>query len=119
MHRAAALALIVLVPLAGLGPAAGDDLIGAASRYRVAESDTLVRLTQTLRVGYVELLAANPGVHPWLPGGGTEITLPTQHLVPDAPRTGLVLNLAELRLYFFPANGGPAESFAVGIGRDG
>ncbi len=96
-----------------------NDLIGATERYRVTEADTFAGLAQLFRVGYVELLAANPGINPWLPGGGTEIVLPVAQVLPDAPRQGIVINLPELRLYFFPSDGGPVQSYALGIGRQG
>ena len=68
-------------------------------------------------MGFTELRAANPGVDPWIPGAGTEIVLPMAHLLPDAPREGLVLNLVDQRIYYFPADGGPAESYPIGTGR--
>lgn len=94
-------------------------LIGEIVRYRVSAADTFSALAPELHVGYVELLAANPGINPWLPGGGTEIVLPTAHILPDAPHEGIVINLAELRLYFFPADGAPTQTYALGIGRAG
>jgi L,D-transpeptidase ErfK/SrfK len=69
-------------------------------------------------LGYVELLAANPGVEPWLPGEGTEVVLPKRHILPDGPAEGIVINLAEPRLYYYPKDGAP-RSFPLGIGREG
>lgn len=80
------------------------------------QSDTLVELARHYRLGYVELLAANPGVDPWLPGAGTPITLPNLHLLPDAPHEGIVINLSEQRLYFYQPNG-EVLTMAIGIGR--
>ena len=68
------------------------------------------------------MVAANPGIDPWVPGEGTEINLPTVHLMPDladADPEGIVVNLAEMRLYFFEKPGGVPQSFPIGIGRDG
>lgn len=95
-----------------------DDLVGQNRLHRAVEGDDLVELALAYRVGYVELLAANPGVDPWLPGVGTELLIPGEHVLPDAPRRGLVLNLAELRLYHFAA-GGRIESMPIGIGSEG
>jgi hypothetical protein len=53
-------------------------------------------------LGHDEIVAANPGVDPWLPGNRTRVLLPTQYVLPDAPRKGLVVNLAALRLFYFP-----------------
>lgn len=74
--------------------------------------------------GFVELRAANPGIDPWRAGEGREIVLPTLHLEPpvgaDAgARRGIVVNLAEMRLYLFRGPGVPAISFPIGIGREG
>src|SRR5690606_20215720 len=59
-----------------------------------------------------------PDVDPWLPGVGTELVIPGEHILPDAPRRGIVVNLAELRLYHFAA-GGRIESMPIGIGSEG
>jgi L,D-transpeptidase ErfK/SrfK len=92
------------------------DIVGAVKTIDTKASDTLLDLARANNLGYVEIVAANPGVDPWIPGDGTQITLPTAHILPDAPREGLVLNLAELRLYHFPPGGAPLESFPIGIG---
>jgi L,D-transpeptidase ErfK/SrfK len=62
-------------------------------------------------------LAANPGVDAWLPGKAERLVLPTQHILPDAPRNGIVINLAEMRLYYFSKEGW-VESYPIGTGRD-
>jgi L,D-transpeptidase ErfK/SrfK len=94
------------------------DLIGEPLSVLTEFNDTLLDLGRTYDAGYVEMRIANPGVDPWLPGAGTRITLPTQHIIPEAPRRGIVINVAELRLYFFPQTG-PPQSFPIGIGREG
>jgi L,D-transpeptidase ErfK/SrfK len=53
-------------------------------------------------VGYEEILAANPGMNPWLPGEGAEILIPTRFVLPNAPRDAIVVNLPEHRLYYYP-----------------
>ena len=69
-------------------------------------------------------MRANPKVDPWLPGEGTQIVLPTEFILPDAPREGLVLNLAAMRLYYYPKpakNAGLSEviTHPIGIGKVG
>ncbi len=98
--------------------AAAPPLIGIPTRYVTQEEDTLLDVARAYDVGYVEMRAANPGVDPWLPGKGRELIVPTQHLLPDAPHRGIVINLAELRLYYFPDKGEP-RSFPLGIGGEG
>jgi len=62
-------------------------------------------------VGYEALKRANPGVDPWLPGEGTRVVIPTQFVIPHAPQRGIVVNIAELRLYYFPDDAaGAADS---------
>jgi L,D-transpeptidase ErfK/SrfK len=95
-----------------------DDVIGLPSLYVTVAKDTLLDVARSYDLGYVEIRAANPGIDPWLPGAGKTLKLPTQHVRPDAPHRGIVINLPELRLYYFPAQGAPV-SFPIGIGGEG
>ena len=85
--------------------------------------DTLSDLARAYGLGYDELIAANPGVDPWLPGEQTPVLLPTQYVLPDVPRKGVILNIASKRLFYFPAvpEGQPqiVKSYPIGIGRVG
>jgi L,D-transpeptidase ErfK/SrfK len=87
--------------------------------YRAAYEDTLLEVARRFKLGYVEIVAANPGTDPWIPGDGTEVVLPTVHLLPDAAPEGIVINLADMRLYYFADPNGPPRSYPIGIGRDG
>lgn len=102
-------------------PPAGEDVIGQVSVVRARHQDTLSDIARAYHLGYEEILRANSGVDPWLPGEGTRVILPTQHILPDAPRVGLVLNLPEMRLYYYPkpSTGKPRTvvTFPVSIGR--
>src|SRR5688572_5966413 len=82
--------------------APGQDVVGQVQVTVAKHEDTFADLARRFNVGYAELVRANPGIDPWLPGDGTEIVLPTEFILPDAPREGLVLNLAQMRLYYFP-----------------
>ncbi len=101
------------------GAFAYPPMIGETIRYRAKHEDTLIRLPRRFDVGYTELRAANPHVDPWLPGAGTEILIPAAHIVPEADRKGLVLNLGDQRLYYFKPDGRTVVSFPVGIGMEG
>ncbi len=94
-------------------------LIGGLETTTTKYEDTLVHLARKYNVGFVEMRAANPGVDPWMPGSGTKITLPTQHIIPDAPHNGVVINLPEMRMYYFFDPKEPPATYPIGIGRTG
>jgi L,D-transpeptidase ErfK/SrfK len=87
--------------------------------YRASYEDTLLEVARRFNLGYVEMVAANPGTDPWIPGAGTDVVLPTVHLVPKAEPEGIVINLADMRLYYFGEPGAKPRSYPIGIGRDG
>jgi L,D-transpeptidase ErfK/SrfK len=80
--------------------------------------DTLPDLALEHGLGYVEIVAANPDIDPWLPREGSFIVLPTMHVLPSAERRGIVINLAEMRLYWFPPGNTPV-TMPLGIGSEG
>jgi L,D-transpeptidase ErfK/SrfK len=84
-------------------PSKDDAVIGSMNTVTARYQDTLLDIAREHDVGYEAIVAANPGVDVWLPGDGARIVLPTQHVLPATPRTGLVLNLPEFRLYYYPA----------------
>jgi L,D-transpeptidase ErfK/SrfK len=100
-------------------PAEGDDVVGNTTVIRTVYEDTLAALAQRFGIGYQELRDANPEVDPWLPGEDTEVTLPTAFVLPRGERTGVIINLPEYRLYFFPPGSGTVMTFPIGIGREG
>ncbi|MGI9263162.1 MAG: L,D-transpeptidase family protein, partial [Woeseiaceae bacterium] len=126
-HRRMFLVVIVLLATAPSRsevyelPPAGFDVIGAVSTITARYEDTLVDIARRHGLGYQDIVRANPNVNIWLPGEGTEVVLPTRFVLPPGPRKGLVLNLAEYRMYYYsPARGGePAYvySYPISIGR--
>jgi len=92
-------------------------VIGRLVRHRVVSGDNFVGLARAYGVGYLELLAANPGVDPWLPEEGVRLLIPDAHLYPDESREGIVINVAEQRLYWFSPDG--PRTYAIGVARDG
>ena len=70
----------------------------------------MLDIARANELGLIELMAANPGIDPWLPGAGVKLLLPTMHIMPDAPRKGIVINTAELRLYYY---GEPKKSVVL------
>lgn len=89
------------------------DLIGAMRLHVARDDDTLPDLAVDNDLGYGEVLAANPGIDPWLIPRGTVIVLPAAHLLPTRPRRGIVVNLGDQRIYFFL--GGAVRSYPIGI----
>jgi L,D-transpeptidase ErfK/SrfK len=77
-------------------------LVGTVRYIKSRTEDTLVDLALLHGQGYDEMRSANPTVDAWLPGQGTVITIPSQYLLPDAVREGIIVNLAEMRLYYYP-----------------
>ena len=102
-------------------PPEGFDVIGALSSVTARYEDTLVDIARSHGLGYQDIVRANPDVNVWVPGEGTEILLPTRFVLPTGPREGLVLNLAEYRMYYFPKaeKGQPAYvyTYPISIGR--
>jgi L,D-transpeptidase ErfK/SrfK len=102
-------------------PPAGNDVIGVVSTVLAREEETLLDIARRHGLGYEDVVRANPDIDPWLPGEGTEIVLPTRYVLPQVPRRGIVLNLAEYRMYYFPeAKAGAAPvvmTWPMSIGR--
>lgn len=110
LGRVTGLAIAAELPLAG-------DLIGEVQTYTTRDEDTLVAVARLYDVGFVELRAANPSIDPWLPGAGVHLTLPSAHLLPDGPRTGIVVNIGDLRLYRFKGGASTVTTFPIGTPR--
>lgn len=94
--------------------------IGELEKIRTSYEDTLVHIARANNLGFVEIRAANPELDPWIPGEGAKVILPKMHLIPDAPQVGVLINLPEMRLYYFPEgkNEDPI-TYPIGIGREG
>ncbi|MFC3190914.1 L,D-transpeptidase [Pseudocitrobacter faecalis] len=69
--------------------------------------------------GLSNMLEANPGVDVYLPARGSTLTIPQQLILPDTPREGIVINVAEMRLYYYPPDGSSVEVLPIGIGQAG
>lgn len=94
------------------------NVTGEIETYRARADDTMLTVAQEHGLGYVELRSANPAVDPWKPGANTYLILPKKHLLPDAPRRGVVINLSEMRMYYYDKSG-EVVTFPIGVGREG
>lgn len=100
-------------------PEDGSRLIGRLENHVVQEGETMANIAKHYDVGMLALMAANKGVDPFLPQEGRVLTIPSQLILPEVPHQGIVINLAELRLYYFPEGEDVVHVFPVGIGRIG
>lgn len=102
---------------------ARDDVLGLVQITTVGADDTLPDIARRFDVGYEELVRSNPGIDPWLPGVGREIVVPSQFVLPNAPREGIVINVPAMRLFYYPPRKGdePATviTYPIGIGKVG
>ncbi len=100
-----------------------DDVYGELQVTLAGKEDTLPDIARRFNVGYEEIVRANPGVDPWIPGAGRKIVVPTQFVLPNAPREGIVINLAAMRIYYFPKHkpDEPALVYThpIGVGKVG
>jgi L,D-transpeptidase ErfK/SrfK len=102
----------------GAGP---DTVIGEVRTYRVRMGDTLMDLARLYGLGYNEIVEANPGLDPWVPPVGAVVILPTQWVLPCCTYTGIVVNIPEMRLFYYrkgPAGTTLVNTYPVGLGRD-
>lgn len=96
-----------LLPVVSVGevyrlPAPGNDLIGEIRYTTARDEDTLIDIARENSLGQDEIVMANPNVDRWMPKGGTKVMIPREFILPDAPRVGVVLNIPEMRLYYYP-----------------
>lgn len=102
-------------------PPDDNDVVGALTVVAARADETLLDLARRHGLGYEDIVRANPEVDTWLPGEGTEVLLPTRYVLPPGPRKGVILNLAEYRMYYFPEpiDGEPAVvmTYPMSIGR--
>jgi L,D-transpeptidase ErfK/SrfK len=125
MHRRQVLATAAGLALTGCAPARRlfDDwtVDGDEDGYWVYDShpdDTLIGLAQSFDLGFVELAAANPDIDAWVIPENTPLRVPRFHLLPESNREGVVINVGDMRLYYFDSPHGVVD-FPIGIGRDG
>ncbi len=102
-------------------PSPDTSVVGETTIVAAREGDTLLDIARRHKLGFEEIKLANPGVDTWLPGVGTEVVVPNQFVLPDAPREGIVVNIPEMRLYYYPETG-PGEqarviTYPVSVGR--
>lgn len=102
-------------------PPAGSRLIGENIIYKVPEDSKmdLETIADKFQVGFYAMLQANPDVDAWLPRPGSELIIPHQIILPNTPREGIVVNLTEMRLFYYPKGKNSVIVYPIGIGQQG
>ncbi|MDB6096690.1 MAG: hypothetical protein JWM09_968 [Francisellaceae bacterium] len=93
-----------------------QDLIGQVQTAIVNPDESLGEIGRRFDIGVYEMIEANRHIDPWVPHPGTEIIIPSQFILPPGPREGIVLNLAEMRLYHYHDSGALVSTYPIGIG---
>ena len=94
-------------------------IVGSPRSVLSKFEDTIYSLALKHEVGAAAFTVANPDIDPLLPGEGVVLQLPGQFILPAVERRGIVVNLPEMRLYYYPENGNTVHIYPVGIGRQG
>ena len=120
------LLLVVLsLPSFSFGPSSysrDNSLLGSVKEYIVAGDESLIEIARKFGLGYNEIVDANPSLDPFVPETGALVTIPTSWVLPDVSiSNGIVINLSELRLYYFYKHEGSnlVVTFPIGIGSEG
>jgi L,D-transpeptidase ErfK/SrfK len=99
-----------------------QNVFGDDQRLSTVYEDTLYDLARRYSLGSEELIRVNPGIDPWLPGAGKSVLVPGRRILPPGPHEGIVVNIAEHRLYYYPKpkkRGQPQQviTYPVSIGK--
>jgi L,D-transpeptidase ErfK/SrfK len=98
----------------------GQNIVGAIAAIHTRENDTLPDIARHFGLGYNDITIANPTIAPWTPESNSQVLLPLRFILPDAPHKGIVLNLANMRLFYYPRKQTKELlTYPVGIGRRG
>jgi len=115
--------LISLFPLSAkaltFSLSANEDIVGHIQTAHVQPGESLGDIGRTHNMGVYDMIEANPHLDPWTPMAGAEVIIPAQFVLPSGPREGIVLNLAEMRLYYYHADAPLVTTFPIGIGKKG
>ncbi len=124
--------LIFFLALTVLSPASSDafeiypyshdsTVIGSMKTYKIKGNESLIEIARKFGIGYNSITDANPGLDPFIPGDGKNVTMATSWVIPDMTAyDGIVINLSEMRLYYFSKkNRGIVRTYPIGIGSEG
>lgn len=117
------ISLLFVLPVAADAYTLSNDstVIGSVKKYQTRGGESLIELARRFGLGYNEITEANPKLDPFVPGDGATIDIPTAWILPDlAGYDGIVINLSEMRLYYFPEKKKlSVMTFPIGVGSEG
>ncbi len=117
------ISLLFVLPVAADAYTLSNDstVIGSVKKYQTRGGESLIELARRFGLGYNEITEANPKLDPFVPGDGATIDIPTAWILPDLPGyDGIVINLSEMRLYYFPEKKKlSVMTFPIGVGSEG
>ena len=123
LHKIAALAAALIAATAQAEkyelPPPDVTVIGQIQQISARKGETFAEIGREYGIGYDAMEHANQGLDGLYLQDGDQILLPTRFILPDAPREGIVINLPEMRLYYYPPGQNVVHVFAIGIGREG
>lgn len=96
-----------------------EQIVGVLASVESQQNDTLSDLARHFGLGFTDITIANPRLEPWALPENQQVLLPLQFILPEASRKGVVLNLANMRMFYYPKDGQKVLTYPVGIGRDG
>ncbi|MDD5277667.1 MAG: L,D-transpeptidase family protein [Methylovulum sp.] len=98
----------------------GQTLVGGLAAMKSRENDTLPDIARHFGLGYNDITWANPAIAPWAPAPDSKVLLPISFILPNSPHQGITLNLANMRLFYYPKKEpGKVYTYPIGIGRQG
>ena len=95
-----------------------SDIIGKEVKYTVREKETLIDIARKFDISFADIMSANGRIDPWLPKINRKILIPKRHIMPSVKRDGIIINLGDLRIYFYK-NHLLIGTYPIGIGRSG
>lgn len=96
-----------------------ENIIGNIQTATVQAGESLGDIGKKFDVGVYEMIEANPDLDPWTPEIGSKVIIPTQFILPAGKKQGIIINLAEMRLYYYHPNSNMVSTYPIGIGRKG
>jgi L,D-transpeptidase ErfK/SrfK len=96
-----------------------SDIVGNLQTTKVTKGKSLGEIGRQFDIGVYEMIEANPNLNPWVPKIGATVVIPSEFILPPGKRQGLVINLAEMRIYYFHPNENKVSTHPIGIGRKG